>query len=51
MTQQQHDDLQKQIDLWVMLSNKQTDKVYPSEIHNNTYNNTFPYSGTSRNKK
>ena len=48
MTQKQYDDLQKQIDLWVLLSNKQTDKVYPSEYNNNTHTNTIPYSYTSR---
>jgi len=51
MTQQQYDDLQKQIDLWVSLSNKQTDKVYPSEYNNNQYTNTLPISYTSRNQK
>lgn len=50
MNQQEYDKLQEQIDLWVILSKKQTDKVYPSE-YNNIYNYTFPYSGTSRNPK
>ena len=47
MKQEQYDELQKQIDLWVLLSNKQTDKVYPSD-YNNTHTNTIPYSYTSR---
>lgn len=50
MKKEYYEDLQKQIDLWEKLLPKQQDKVIPSE-YNNTYNNTFPYSGTSRSQK